>query len=136
MSYKSKRPIDSGDEFEFDDEDFEVINEPMNEKSEGSEPQETSKGKSNKKTKVEKNNEAQKNPEGETYFMLGPKKRLTVRAWQGHTLIDFREFFNDKTGASKPTKKGISLTKDQFQFILDHASEITRSIKDLESGSK
>lgn len=44
------------------------------------------------------------------------------------TLIDIREHYNDQTGEAKPGKKGISLTEEQFQYILDHASEIKKAI--------
>ncbi|KAF8940538.1 hypothetical protein BGZ58_005872 [Dissophora ornata] len=60
---------------------------------------------------------------------LGSKKRLTIRSWQNMTLIDIREYYADKDGEAKPGKKGISLNKDQFQYILDHASEINDAIK-------
>jgi len=45
------------------------------------------------------------------------------------TLIDIREYYTDKGGDSKPGKKGISLTEEQFQYVLDHASEIKKAIK-------
>ncbi|KAG0354693.1 transcriptional Coactivator p15-domain-containing protein [Gamsiella multidivaricata] len=86
-----------------------------------------------KKVKVQKTSAAKQNSEGETFFELGPKKRLTVRSWQKNTLIDFREYYTDKGGESKPGKKGISLTTEQFQYILDHASEINRAIKSIQS---
>jgi hypothetical protein len=49
--------------------------------------------------------------------------RLSVTEYQGHTLLDFRIFFKDKEGESKPTKKGITLNVKLFpelkQAILD-----------------
>ncbi|KAF9357757.1 Transcriptional coactivator, partial [Mortierella sp. AD094] len=63
---------------------------------------------------------------------LGPKKRLTVRSWRKQTLIDIREFYCDQNGDSKPAKKGISLTKDQFQCILDNIDEIRKAIVESE----
>ncbi|KAF9115147.1 hypothetical protein BGX27_008738 [Mortierella sp. AM989] len=118
MSSNGKRPLvvdDSGDESLYD-EDFEITKEGLEETA--ASPQAVPKGKMNKKTKAEK---------------LGPKKRLTVRSWRNQTLVDIREFYNDKDGESKPGKKGISLTKDQFQYILDHITEINKAINEVES---
>ncbi|KAG0265768.1 hypothetical protein BG011_004122 [Mortierella polycephala] len=64
---------------------------------------------------------------------IGPKKRLTVRSWRDTTLVDIREYYQDKDGEQKPGKKGISLSKDQFQFILNHASEISDAIHTVKS---
>ncbi|KAI8604455.1 transcriptional Coactivator p15-domain-containing protein [Dissophora ornata] len=73
--------------------------------------------------------DARNDSDGQTFFELGSKKRLTIRSWQNMTLIDIREYYADKDGEAKPGKKGISLNKDQFQYILDHASEINDAIK-------
>ncbi|KAG0055568.1 Transcriptional coactivator [Gryganskiella cystojenkinii] len=72
-----------------------------------------------------------KNAEGETFFELGPKKRLTVRPWKDMVLIDIREYYQDKSGESKPGKKGISLTAEQFKSVMDLGPEIAKAIKGL-----
>ncbi|KAI3645032.1 hypothetical protein MP228_011196 [Amoeboaphelidium protococcarum] len=59
----------------------------------------------------------QKNDQGEYFFTIGNprhKKRVTVRRWKNSTLIDIREFYEDKDGDLKPGKKGISLTAEQW----------------------
>ena len=55
--------------------------------------------------------------------------RLSITEYQGHTLLDFRIFFKDKEGESKPTKKGITLNVKLFpelkQAILDAEKILT-----------
>jgi len=55
--------------------------------------------------------------------------RLSVTEYQGHTLLDFRIFFKDKEGESKPTKKGITLNVKLFpelkQAIMDAEKILT-----------
>ena len=47
---------------------------------------------------------------------LGMKKRIAVRKYKGHSLIDIREMY-EKDGEEKPGKKGISLNLTQFNTI-------------------
>ena len=49
--------------------------------------------------------------------------RLSLTEYQGHNLIDFRIYFKDKQGESKPTKKGVTVNVKLFpqlkQAIMD-----------------
>ncbi|CAG8571580.1 8624_t:CDS:10, partial [Diversispora eburnea] len=75
----------------------------------------TSKDKDNKDTKMEpsestireRDDDRGENGDGEAYFKLSEKKRVTVRKFKNMILIDFREFFTNSDGESNPTKKGI-----------------------------
>lgn len=59
-----------------------------------------------------------KNQDGESFFALGPKRRITVRQWKGKPMVDIREFWTDsKDGQDKPGKKGISLSLDQWNTL-------------------
>lgn len=73
----------------------------------------------------------QKNSDGETFFELTSKRRVTIRTWKSNTLIDIREFWGDD-GDLKPGKKGISLNLDQWKQLLQLAPEIEKSIESLE----
>ena len=49
--------------------------------------------------------------------------KLSLTEYQGHNLIDFRVYYKDKEGESKPTKKGITVNVKFFpelkQAIMD-----------------
>jgi hypothetical protein len=51
-----------------------------------------------------------------------------VRKFKGQVLIDLREFF-DKNGETLPTKKGISLTPENWDKIKKNISAIDQAIK-------
>ncbi|KAF9342845.1 hypothetical protein BGX34_007543 [Mortierella sp. NVP85] len=130
-----KRPFTIRDSDDDGDADFEpkpeedLVEEEFEEAAEApSKPSTPRKVKGEKAIKAS-GSVALKNSEGETYFELGTKKRLTIGSWRKMTLIDIREYYTDKSGDPKPGKKGISLTEEQFQYVLDHASEIKKAIK-------
>ena len=49
--------------------------------------------------------------------------KLSLTEYQGHTLLDFRIYFKNSEGESKPTKKGITVNVKFFpelkQAIMD-----------------
>ncbi|EEY53406.1 uncharacterized protein PITG_07058 [Phytophthora infestans T30-4] len=57
---------------------------------------------------------------------LSSKRRVTVRYFNNAVLIDLRGFY-DQDGVSKPGKKGISLSKDQWDALREVAGEITET---------
>ncbi|KAG9107020.1 hypothetical protein FRC07_008706 [Ceratobasidium sp. 392] len=58
--------------------------------------------------------EKQTDAEGNTYFEISGKRRVTIRSFNGLKLVDIREMYSDKaTGELKPGKKGISLAEEQ-----------------------
>ncbi|ORY01390.1 putative single-stranded DNA binding protein P9 [Basidiobolus meristosporus CBS 931.73] len=91
------------------------------------EQNETSK---NKKAKTTTGN-SKVNDDGEQYFELSSKKRLSVRKWKNMVLVDFREFFTDSNGVVRPTKKGITLSLDQWKKLKELANEVDDAIDQL-----
>eukprot|EP00392_Amoebophrya_sp_AT5.2_P015458 g15664.t1 len=63
---------------------------------------------------------AEGNEQGDepTFFELGSRKRCSLSKYAGKTLIDFREYYEDKnTGEMKPGAKGISLPLDMYKKV-------------------
>ncbi|KAK5969002.1 hypothetical protein GCK32_013372, partial [Trichostrongylus colubriformis] len=57
-----------------------------------------------------------KNEDGEEMIELGSMRYVTVRNFRGKALVDIREYYTDKTtGALRPGKKGISLSREQYE---------------------
>lgn len=68
----------------------------------------------------------------ESTFELSGKRRVTVRKFRSSVLIDIREFYEDKaSGEERPGKKGISLTKDQFEKLKELIPEIDAAVKKM-----
>ncbi|GAB9463928.1 hypothetical protein Gpo141_00001374 [Globisporangium polare] len=88
------------------------------------------KGKVQAKGKVQQRQQSD-DQEG-VVFELSSKRRVTVRKWRSAVLIDIREFYDDN-GVSKPGKKGISLSMDQwrsFQRLRSHINEAVAIVED------
>eukprot|EP01032_Pedospumella_encystans_P030863 gene30863-34833_t len=51
-----------------------------------------------------------------TLFDLGKLKKVSVSKFKGQMLVNFREYYVDKsTGEEKPGSKGITLNKSQWE---------------------
>ncbi|CCA67585.1 hypothetical protein PIIN_01413 [Serendipita indica DSM 11827] len=64
----------------------------------------------------------------EKWITVGTKgtRRVTIREFKGKTYVDIREFYVDKqTSESKPGKKGISLTVEEWHDLLRVKDAIT-----------
>ncbi|CAE6441039.1 unnamed protein product [Rhizoctonia solani] len=78
----------------------------------------------------------QTNAEGDTYFEISGKRRVTVRAFNGLKLVDIREMYTDKaSGELRPGKKGISLSEEQFMGLVNVHGAISQALNDLDVGS-
>merc|ERR1712037_1094040 len=69
------------------------------------------------KKKIKDKRNVQTNEQGEAIFQISYRKRVTVRKWQGSVLVDIRHYYQKK---DLPSKKGISLTLDQYQQLRKH----------------
>ncbi|KAM9926131.1 hypothetical protein OXX59_003432 [Metschnikowia pulcherrima] len=76
---------------------------------------------------------AETETETQSVFELDKKKQVTVRKFNGVSLVDIREFYIDKdTQEKKPGKKGISLTEDVWRKLLEQKDEIEAALAELD----
>lgn len=72
--------------------------------------------------------------ENELSLDLDKKKAVSVRLFNGISLVDIREFYIDATTKErKPGKKGISLTAETWKKLLELQQEISDALERLES---
>ena len=71
-----------------------------------------------------------KNIEGNAQdgFELGKNRKLSVSLYKGKKLVNIREFY-ESGGEMKPGKKGIALTLDQWEKVLEVQEEINAVLK-------
>ncbi|CAO3607776.1 unnamed protein product [Cunninghamella blakesleeana] len=72
--------------------------------------------------------EGERNEQGEEYFVLSSKRRITIRTFQGKKCVDLREFYSDKTGLWKPTSKGLLMPLDQFKRMVELLPQIQAAL--------
>lgn len=76
---------------------------------------------------------AETETETQSVFELDKKKQVTVRKFNGVSLVDIREFYIDKdTQEKRPGKKGISLTEDVWRKLLEQKDEIDAALAELD----
>lgn len=71
-----------------------------------------------------------KNDDGDTYFLLGDRKRVSVRSFKGNTYVDIREFY-EKDGKQLPGKKGVALKAGEFGLLKDLLSHIDEAVSNV-----
>ena len=72
--------------------------------------------------------------DGEEFWRLNDKKRVSVSQFKGKTYVNLREFY-EKDGEWLPTKKGITLDLQQWSTLKKLVKDIDQSF-DSKSKSK
>jgi hypothetical protein len=54
-------------------------------------------------------------------MQLARLKYASVTSYEGRVSLNLRHYFQSKKGDIIPTKKGITLSKEQFQILIDSA---------------
>ncbi|KAK4696463.1 activated RNA polymerase II transcriptional coactivator p15, partial [Phenoliferia sp. Uapishka_3] len=72
-----------------------------------------------------------RNAEGDVYVELSNTRRVTVRAFKKTVLIDIRETYEKDGKKGLPGKKGIALSKDQWETLKGNFAEIDAAIAEL-----
>ncbi|ODV95957.1 hypothetical protein PACTADRAFT_80039 [Pachysolen tannophilus NRRL Y-2460] len=68
---------------------------------------------------------------------IGKNKQVSVRRYNGVNLVDIREYYLDKaSGELRPGKKGISLTEESWNLLVENQSKIEDALLELNGGTK
>lgn len=86
---------------------------------------------SKKQPRVQTKAASKANEQDDIVFELSSKRRVTVRKWKNMKFVDIREFYDDN-GQSKPGKKGISLSPDQYEKLYSFSDAIAEAIQLVE----
>jgi hypothetical protein len=63
---------------------------------------------------------------------IGGTAMLTVKTFNGRTYVDVRDFYFKKpTGKWSPTKRGVTLTLDEWSSVCEAAAEINQKANEL-----
>ncbi|KAF3058484.1 putative RNA polymerase II transcriptional coactivator [Daldinia childiae] len=89
----------------------------------------SSKSKS-KSTKKAKTSDSGKDNEGNPFWSLGGTRRATISGFKGKTYINIREYYTDASGDLKPGKKGIMLSPEQYNKLLEAIPSINAELRD------
>eukprot|EP01098_Paradermamoeba_levis_P008324 TRINITY_DN3455_c0_g1_i1.p2 TRINITY_DN3455_c0_g1~~TRINITY_DN3455_c0_g1_i1.p2 ORF type:complete len:129 (+),score=55.20 TRINITY_DN3455_c0_g1_i1:113-499(+) len=102
--------------------------EEKEEKGSEEEGSDSDKGKSKKRKAPEKSKkDSNQKEEG---WELGGQKKVSISLFRNQTYVDIRAFYSDKTdGSSKPTKKGISLSVEQWEALKGFIPKIDEELK-------
>lgn len=61
---------------------------------------------------------------GEPTWELAPTRQVKIRNFKGKKYVDIREYYRDGGGDLKPGKKGICLSKEQFDLLMQVLPEV------------
>ena len=59
-------------------------------------------------------------------IMLSPYRFINVNSFKGRDYINIREYYKDREGMMRPTKKGIMLKLDEWRKLAKSVNEIDR----------
>nr|OQO17211.1 hypothetical protein B0A51_17336 [Rachicladosporium sp. CCFEE 5018] len=97
-------------------------------KSKKSKASTTSKTKTSNSTS-DLNRSRQTDDDGNDFWELSRTKRVQISEFKGITMVGIREFY-EKDGKWLPGKKGISLTTEQFNAVVEALPQIEASLKE------
>ncbi|KAI0601258.1 transcriptional Coactivator p15-domain-containing protein [Biscogniauxia sp. FL1348] len=85
--------------------------------------------KKTKKTKASTSANSGKDDDGNSWWGLGGTRRITISGFKGKTYVNIREYYTDASGDLKPGKKGIMLTPEQYNALLESIPAINAELQ-------
>lgn len=64
----------------------------------------------------------------EQKIQISDNRYVEVSKFRGKTYVSIREYYQDSSGQQKPSKKGISLTVDQWKKLVESTEKINDTI--------
>ncbi|KAL2641886.1 hypothetical protein R1flu_009473 [Riccia fluitans] len=138
--YRNKRKTASKEDDDFIDDD--EVEEESSE-DEGNAKRKKASGKKTRKAvkevedsdssprKVVKTDEKIDPSTGITACMISKTRKVVVRNFKNMTLIDIREYYAKNEDDLKPSKKGISLSVDQWKILCQNMSKVNEAIENM-----
>ncbi|KAI6875063.1 hypothetical protein KC343_g5779 [Hortaea werneckii] len=78
--------------------------------------------------KAQAHTEMHKDDDGNEFWEISGKRRVQVSTFKGSTFVGIREFY-EKDGKMLPGKKGISLSVDQYNAVVEIMPQIEQVLK-------
>ncbi|KAI6891842.1 hypothetical protein KC318_g13488 [Hortaea werneckii] len=78
--------------------------------------------------KAQAHTEIHKDDDGNEFWEISGKRRVQVSTFKGSTFVGIREFY-EKDGKMLPGKKGISLSVDQYNAVVEVMPQIEQVLK-------
>ena len=63
----------------------------------------------------------------QVWNLKGEETKASISSFKGKTTLNLRKYFKDKSGEWKPTKKGINLTKEAWNKIVENVQLIDQN---------
>ncbi|GAW12966.1 hypothetical protein ANO14919_023400 [Xylariales sp. No.14919] len=85
----------------------------------------------NKRLKTKTNAEANpgKDDEGNSFWPLSDTRRIAIQNFKGKSYINIREYYSDASGELRPGKKGIMLTLEQYNALLNAVPQLNAELQ-------
>jgi len=59
--------------------------------------------------------------------------QVVAREWQGHPLVDIRRYFRTDTGQLRPTKRGLSIPREQWPALVQLIDDANMALSALDA---
>ncbi|KAK3989301.1 RNA polymerase [Cladorrhinum sp. PSN332] len=67
--------------------------------------------------------------EGNNYWEIGTNRRIGSSKFKNATLVNIREYYTTPDGESRPGKKGISLSLEQYKALLKAIPQLNEELR-------